>query len=143
MPHEAPLTAGEKPQAELPTVIPITESADVNVRLVASNYVHRLKVYTLFDATFEGRFVFKNKSQQQERIKLFFPLPEGTTQAPIKRPLSPIKRPLSIENTCPSQNNIVFCRVTHQRGSNPFGFSAPGISSVWHRPFVDLQPGTH
>jgi len=81
MPHEALLAAGEKPQAEPPTVIPITESADVNVRLVASNYVHRLKVYTLFDATFEGRFVFRNKSQQQERIKLFFPLPQGTTQA--------------------------------------------------------------
>jgi prepilin-type N-terminal cleavage/methylation domain-containing protein len=81
VPHKPPLAAGEKPQAEPPTVIPITESADVNVRLVASNYVHRLKVYTLFDATFEGRFVFKNKSQQQERIKLFFPLPEGTTQA--------------------------------------------------------------
>jgi prepilin-type N-terminal cleavage/methylation domain-containing protein len=81
VPHKPALAAAEKPQPEPPTVIPITESADVNVRLVASNYVHRLKVYTLFDATFEGRYVFKNKSQQQERIKLFFPLPEGTTQA--------------------------------------------------------------
>jgi hypothetical protein len=33
---------------------------------------------------------------------------------------APIKRPLSIKNTCPSQNKIVFCRVTNQRGSNPF-----------------------
>jgi prepilin-type N-terminal cleavage/methylation domain-containing protein len=81
VPHKAALAADATPQPEPPTVIPVTESADVNVRLVASNYVHRLKVYTLFDATFEGRFVFKNKSQQQERIKLFFPLPEGTTQA--------------------------------------------------------------
>ncbi len=70
-----------EPSKELPSVIPVTDVADVYVKLMAEHYMHRLKVYTLFDATFTGQFVFRNTNEQISRIKLFFPFPEGTTQA--------------------------------------------------------------
>ena len=70
-----------EPSKELPSVIPVTDVADVYVKLIAEHYMHRLKVYTLFDATFTGQFVFRNTDEQISRIKLFFPFPEGTTQA--------------------------------------------------------------
>jgi prepilin-type N-terminal cleavage/methylation domain-containing protein len=57
-----------------------TDSAVVNVKLVAKNYLYRLKVYTFFDADFEGDFVFINPSPEKP-VKLYFPFPEGTTQA--------------------------------------------------------------
>jgi prepilin-type N-terminal cleavage/methylation domain-containing protein len=63
------------------SIAPITESAEVKVKLVARNYLHRLKVYTLFDATFRGRFIFRNPSDDLDQIRLEFPFPEGTTQA--------------------------------------------------------------
>ncbi|MDY6861761.1 MAG: prepilin-type N-terminal cleavage/methylation domain-containing protein [Thermodesulfobacteriota bacterium] len=74
-------TAVKRTKTEPPSVMPVTESADVEVKLVASHYLHGLKVYTLFDADFKGRFVFRNNSSEKDLIKLVFPFPAGTTQA--------------------------------------------------------------
>lgn len=78
---EVQKAAAKETLKEPPSIIPVTKSADVNVKLIARNYLHRLKVYTLFDATFEGGFIFMNNSDHEDRIKLEFPFPEGTTQA--------------------------------------------------------------
>ena len=59
---------------------PLTESADVHVKLTASHHIHNLKVYTRFDAALVGRYVFQNKSTNKD-IKLFFPFPAATTHA--------------------------------------------------------------
>ena len=74
-------TLEKKAKTETPSIVPVTESAEVKVKLIANNYLHRLKVYTLFDATFRGRFTFRNPSEDLDQIRLVFPFPEGTTQA--------------------------------------------------------------
>ncbi|MEE8162203.1 MAG: prepilin-type N-terminal cleavage/methylation domain-containing protein [Acidobacteriota bacterium] len=66
---------------ELAAIVPVTESADVSVKLKTTNILYRLQVYTLYEASFEGHFVFGTRSDQEERVKLEFPFPEGTTQA--------------------------------------------------------------
>ncbi len=66
---------------ELPAKIPVTESADVKVNLKATHVLYNLQVYTLYDATLEGRFRFGLRGGQEERVKLDFPFPQGTTQA--------------------------------------------------------------
>ncbi|MFC1851659.1 hypothetical protein ACFL27_15825 [candidate division CSSED10-310 bacterium] len=72
----------EKPhKAEPAHAIPETDSADISIKLVARNYISKYKVFTVFDVDFRGRFVFKNKSEHEDMVKVTFPFPTGTTQA--------------------------------------------------------------
>ncbi len=84
---KAKLKPNEHKEATVPTkpepssVVPVTDSADVHVKLGARNLIFGLKVYTLFDADFSGQFVFQNHNEEESRVKLNFPFPAGTTQA--------------------------------------------------------------
>lgn len=69
------------PQQQLSSVTPTTDSANIKVKLVTSNYIYNLDVYTLYNADFSGDFVFKNLDENISRIKLNFPFPPNTTQA--------------------------------------------------------------
>lgn len=74
----------EKNRQKLPSracVIPVTESAEVNVKLTVSDYIRKFKVYTLFDVDFAGTYLFSNPDTTQNTVRLFFPFPKGTTQA--------------------------------------------------------------
>jgi len=62
-------------------IIPTTDIANIDVNLVTSSYIHNLAVYTTYNADFNGDFVFSNKQQGIEKIRLFFPFPPDTTQA--------------------------------------------------------------
>ena len=66
---------------ESPAIVPVTESADVSVNLKATNVLYNLQVYTLYDASLQGRFRFGLRGGQEKRVKLEFPFPQGTTQA--------------------------------------------------------------
>jgi len=70
----------EKPQIR-PSVVPVTEAADVKIKLTVSDYIRKFKVYTLFDVDFTGTYLFSNPSETQNTVRLFFPFPKGTTQA--------------------------------------------------------------
>ena len=77
-------TTGAPPKAlseALNTIIPTTNSADIDVKLVTSSYIHNLAVYTTYDANFNGDFVFSNTHENNENIRLYFPFPPDTTQA--------------------------------------------------------------
>lgn len=62
------------------TVVPETVSAQLQIHLAAKSVIRQQKVYTIFDASFKGEYVFVNKNDHQ-RIRLYFPFPESTTQA--------------------------------------------------------------
>ena len=67
--------------SQAPFVIPEVESVNISIDLSPWNFIRKLDVYTLFEASFFGKFVFRNKHPQTRRIKMFFPFPEGTIQA--------------------------------------------------------------
>lgn len=62
-------------------VMPETKSAEININLLVSNYVRKLKVYTLFDVEFKGKYTFINNNDKNETVRLFFPFPRGTAHA--------------------------------------------------------------
>jgi prepilin-type N-terminal cleavage/methylation domain-containing protein len=66
--------------AEPESVVPETVSARLQIHLAAKSVIRQQKVYTIFDASFQGSYTFVNKKDQQ-RIRLYFPFPESTTQA--------------------------------------------------------------
>ncbi len=66
--------------AEPEAVLPETVSAQLKIHLAAKSVIRQQKVYMVFDASFQGIYTFVNKKDQQ-RIRLYFPFPESTTQA--------------------------------------------------------------
>ncbi len=75
----APNEAG--PPAEATAVAPETETADIQIRLSAGSYIRRLKVYTLFNADFNGAYTFVGPGGDTDRVRLRFPFPRSATQA--------------------------------------------------------------
>jgi prepilin-type N-terminal cleavage/methylation domain-containing protein len=77
--NPAPAPAGRP--AEPSAVAPETEAADIRIRLSASSYIRRLKVYTLFNADFKGAYTFVGSGGDADRVRLWFPFPRSATQA--------------------------------------------------------------
>ncbi len=143
--EEAPLErvvdgAGATKKPSLPSVVPVTESADVEVRLTTRQYLRRLKVYTLYDAAFSGNFIFRNPPGETERVRLVFPFPVGTTQArdvslKIRDGEGEFREPSGVEYTLGGirwvgilkQGNLLHARVTYgAQGRNRYVYDGPG-----------------
>ncbi len=75
----APVPA--EPEAAPRAVTPVTEAADIRIRLSASSYIRRLKVYTLFTADFEGTYTFTGPGDGTDPVRIEFPFPGSATQA--------------------------------------------------------------
>lgn len=129
-----------KSKPALPSVVPVTESADVDVRLTTRHYLHRLKVYTLYDAAFSGNFTFRNLNHGMERIRLVFPFPPGSTQArdvslKIKGEDGNFNEPEGVEYTLDGirwtgtleRGRLLHAKVTYgAQGRNRYLYEGPG-----------------
>ncbi|MEE4356096.1 MAG: prepilin-type N-terminal cleavage/methylation domain-containing protein [Desulfococcaceae bacterium] len=72
----------EETKAAVPlSVIPLTDTADIQVKLKVSDYIRNFKVYTLFDVDFSATYTFSNPHAARNTVRLFFPFPKGTSQA--------------------------------------------------------------
>jgi prepilin-type N-terminal cleavage/methylation domain-containing protein len=78
---ETPVPAPQARRPEPPAATPATEAADIQIRLSASSYIRRLKVYTLFNADFKGDYTFVAPQGDMDRVQLWFPFPRSATQA--------------------------------------------------------------
>ena len=60
---------------------PDFDSARIQMRLSARHDRYGMEVYPRFEAAFQGRFVLPPQGGAAEPVRLYFPFPEGTTEA--------------------------------------------------------------
>ena len=118
---------------------PITESADVGIKLAASHHIQNLKVYTRFDAELVGEYVFRSRSDDKA-MELFFSFPAGTTHAsdvslkfidPVEEPYEPAGVIYTLHGIrwigLPQNGNRLKVRVTYSaQGYSKFVYEGPG-----------------
>mgnify|MGYP001585415955 FL=1 len=75
--EKAPPSAAPAPRGQLPDIV----SADIAMRLTASQTRYGLEVYPRFQAAYKGAFVIGKPEDASQPVRLFFPFPEGTVEA--------------------------------------------------------------
>jgi prepilin-type N-terminal cleavage/methylation domain-containing protein len=77
----APSASVEGAPEGTPTVPPVIESSEIQVRLLPAPVLEGARVYNRFEAVFSGSFTVRNADARADTLSVRFPFPAGITEA--------------------------------------------------------------